>query len=142
MLGPFGKYSSPPSWTALPSGELYRTSKFGYEYAEQCSGVPRLHRLKQPARYWHDKNGHHEEYWVHGKRHRDDGPAIVHSTDKASPPNTCQIENIGHYLNNPNILESEWWLGNEKYDSFSDWIEVVGLSEHEVALQLLKGGQS
>jgi hypothetical protein len=66
-----------------------------------------LHRLNGPAIVWADGT---EEWWVNGRHHRDDGPAIIGNESRR----WCQDGKF-HRLDGPAI---EWADGTEEW-----WVE-------------------
>lgn len=137
MAGPFGHLAEDPPFQSL-GGALYKAeSEVGYEFYKKAGTQFVYHRESGPARIWEDMVINHEEYWVDGKCHRTDGPAVVHSVGGIETPAFDHVGNINFYLGNSGLIYMEWWLQDEKIE-LRTWLHRIGLPDCDLAMLLLK----
>lgn len=123
----------------LCADKYYFEDDYGYEYYVRKGSQYLFHREGAPAKYSKDLFEICEEYYLHGNRHREDGPAIVrHKIAPFNFPNNISIsERISEYMRQGQQCHYEWyWLGRKC--SFKEWLDLAGLPEKERALLLLK----
>ena len=96
----------------------------GEGYAMWVNKNAELHRVNGPAIEWNNGN---KEWWIDGKRHRIDGPAIYFKGHEE----WWQTGNL-HRVDGPAVKAvksgvdiKQWWLNGHHYYSAEDWFEAL-----------------
>jgi hypothetical protein len=79
-----------------------------------------------------------KSWWVNGKFHRLDGPAVIY----ANGTKWWYVNGKRHRLDGPAVERADgvkwWYLNNKRYGSFDKWLEAVDVSEQEQIFLKLK----
>lgn len=101
-------------------------------YIKDC----RLHREDGPARIW--PNGR-EEWYVHGMRHREGGPAYIETEECYK---SWYHYGKRHRIDGPAIMDVdnrfEWWLCGKRYSKVDEYLKELakGDEEHATLMKL------
>jgi hypothetical protein len=80
------------------------------------------------------------EWYVNGKRHREDGPAAI----TADGSKYWCLNDKFHREDGPAIERAdgskEWHVNDKYYDSFDNWLKAVNISDEQKVFLKLKWG--
>ena len=95
------------------------------------------HRTDGPAVEWITGS---KRWYVDGKLHRTDGPAI----DRPDGSREWYVDGKRHRLDGPAIEDADgtigWWVNGMQYDSNKSFQQAAGLSDERMAMLVLKHG--
>ena len=93
----------------------------------------KLHRTDGPAIEWNDGD---KEWWLDGKRHRIDGPAIECSDGYKEWYLNGKLHRIGGAAIERNDGSKEWWIDDEEhtFEEYLQKLQELGYEEHVVNL--------
>ena len=90
------------------------------------------------------KNGMHENkigtkrWYKDGKRHREDGPAII----RANGNKSWYLYDTLHREDGPALIRAngtkQWWVNDKRYDSFDEWLKELDISDDDKLILTLK----
>ena len=111
----------------------------GFEYTISTETGRPFHNEFGPAKYSEDSDGVHEEFWIHGNQHREDGPAVI---DYEEEPfifyrSMTKAERITEYMKHADCCYYQWFWQDQELE-FLEWLKRTDLPKKDRALLLLK----